>query len=171
MKCPFCAHLEDKVIDSRAGKDGEVIRRRRECLKCGRRFTSYERVDYALPVLIKKNGNREPFDRQKVMSGLNKALQKRPIDMETREQVADSIERKLISLDVKEIPSKMIGEELGVQGLQGYKRVHGRTEITPQDTEVAVRYCWVHSTAGLAAICFQDEGICPARCSWTGNPA
>jgi transcriptional repressor NrdR len=115
MKCPFCAHLEDKVIDSRAGKDGEVIRRRRECLKCSRRFTSYERVDYALPVLIKKNGNREPFDKQKVMAGLNKALQKRPIDMETREQVADSIERKLISLDQKEIPSKMIGEEIMIR--------------------------------------------------------
>jgi transcriptional repressor NrdR len=112
MKCPFCAHLEDKVIDSRPVKDGEVIRRRRECLKCERRFTSYERVDYALPVVIKKNGNREPFDRQKVIEGLNKALQKRPVDTETREQVADSIERKLISLDQKEIPSEAIGEEI-----------------------------------------------------------
>jgi transcriptional repressor NrdR len=112
MKCPFCGHIEDKVIDSRAGKDNEVIRRRRECLGCERRFTSYERVDEVMPMVIKKDNRREPFDRDKVLKGLNTALKKRPVDVETRERVVNTIERQIISAGKKEIPSTLIGEEV-----------------------------------------------------------
>ncbi|GAB4390087.1 MAG: transcriptional regulator NrdR [Thermodesulfovibrionales bacterium] len=112
MKCPFCGHTEDRVIDSRSGKDGEVIRRRRECLKCEKRFTSYERVEEVLPLLIKKDGRREPFDRQKVLHGLEKALEKRPVDVASREKLVDGVEKKLISMGVKEIPSSLVGEEV-----------------------------------------------------------
>lgn len=112
MKCPFCSHLEDRVIDSRTARDGDVIRRRRECLKCERRFTSYEKVEEVLPMIIKKDGRREPFDRQKILSGLKKACEKRPIDMETREKTVDSIEKKLVSFGVKEVSSSEIGEEV-----------------------------------------------------------
>jgi transcriptional repressor NrdR len=112
MKCPFCGHLEDKVIDSRTSRDGDSIRRRRECLKCERRFTSYERVEYVLPMVIKKDGRRENFDRTKILAGLDRALEKRPVDVEAREQVVNAIERKLVSLGIKEIPSKQIGEEV-----------------------------------------------------------
>ncbi|KKM70991.1 hypothetical protein LCGC14_1435130 [marine sediment metagenome] len=112
MKCPFCGHIEDKVIDSRAGKDNEVIRRRRECLGCERRFTSYERVDEVMPMVIKKDNRREPFDREKILRGLNTALKKRPVDVETREMVVGKIERLIIAAGQKEIPSSRIGEEL-----------------------------------------------------------
>jgi len=112
MKCPFCGHLEDKVIDSRATKDGNAIRRRRECLKCEKRFTSYERVEDLMPMVIKKDGSREPFDRQKILKGLDKALHKRPVDMETRDRAVDEIEKKVLSLELKEVPSSVIGEEL-----------------------------------------------------------
>jgi transcriptional repressor NrdR len=112
MKCPFCGNTEDKVIDSRAGREGDVIRRRRECLKCERRFTSYERVENVMPMVVKKDGRREPFDRQKILHGLEKALEKRPIGMEERERAVDSIEMKLLSLGAKEVPSSEIGEEV-----------------------------------------------------------
>jgi transcriptional repressor NrdR len=112
MKCPFCGHLEDKVIDSRSTKDGNVIRRRRECLKCEKRFTSYERVEDLLPMVIKKDGSREPFDRQKILHGIEKALEKRPVDMETRERAVEEIEKKLLSLETKEVSSSVIGEEV-----------------------------------------------------------
>jgi transcriptional repressor NrdR len=112
MKCPFCGHGEDKVIDSRTGKDGDVIRRRRECLQCEKRFTSYERVEEVLPMLIKKDGRREPFDRQKILHGLEKALEKRPIDMASREKIVDAIAKKFLSMGVKEIPSSEVGEEV-----------------------------------------------------------
>ncbi len=112
MKCPFCGNLEDKVIDSRASKEGEAIRRRRECLKCGKRFTSYERVDDVIPVVIKKDGRRESFDRAKILHGLKKACEKRPISIDVLDAVVDSIEKKLIGMGVKEIPSAWIGEEL-----------------------------------------------------------
>ena len=112
MRCPFCGHTDDKVIDSRAGKDSVVIRRRRECLGCKRRFTSYERVDEVLPMIIKKDGRREPYDRKKVLKGLNTALKKRPVDVETRENAVNDIERRIIASGQKEIPSSQIGEEL-----------------------------------------------------------
>jgi transcriptional repressor NrdR len=112
MKCPFCGHIEDRVIDSRAGKDGDVIRRRRECLKCERRFTSYERVEEVLPMVIKKDGRREAFDRQKILHGLEKALEKRPIDVASREKLVDSIEKKLLSMGIREVPSSEVGKEV-----------------------------------------------------------
>lgn len=112
MKCPFCGNIEDKVIDSRTSREGDAIRRRRECLKCSKRFTSYERVDDIIPMVVKKDGRREQFERDKILSGLKKACEKRPIGIDTLEVITDSIEKKLIGLGVKEIPSKWIGEEV-----------------------------------------------------------
>lgn len=112
MKCPFCGNIEDKVIDSRTSREGDAIRRRRECLKCGKRFTSYERVEDIIPMVVKKDGRRESFDRLKILGGLKKACEKRPVGIESLEKIVDSIEKKLISLGVKEIPSTWIGEEV-----------------------------------------------------------
>lgn len=112
MKCPFCGNLEDKVIDSRSTKDGDAVRRRRECLKCGKRFTSYEHVENIIPMVIKKDGRRESFDRTKILSGLKKACEKRPISVNSLEGIADSIEKTLTGMGVKEIPSTWIGEEI-----------------------------------------------------------
>ena len=112
MKCPFCGNIEDKVIDSRTSREGNAIRRRRECLKCAKRFTSYERVEDIIPMVVKKDGRREPFERIKILTGLKKACEKRPIGMETLERVTDSIEKKLIGLGVKEVQSTWVGEEV-----------------------------------------------------------
>jgi transcriptional repressor NrdR len=112
MKCPFCGNLEDKVIDSRTSREGSAIRRRRECLKCAKRFTSYERVEDIIPMVVKKDSRREPYDREKVLSGLKKACEKRPFGIETLEGITDSIEKKLTGLGVKEVPSTWIGEEV-----------------------------------------------------------
>ncbi|UCG78693.1 MAG: transcriptional repressor NrdR [Nitrospirota bacterium] len=112
MKCPFCGNIDDKVIDSRMGKDGDVIRRRRECLKCERRFTSYEKVDDILPVVEKKDGRREQYDRIKILSGLQKACEKRPIPFDTLENVTDEIEKKVLAAGEKEIRSTFIGEQI-----------------------------------------------------------
>lgn len=112
MRCPFCGNPGDRVIDSRATKEGDAIRRRRECLKCGKRFTSYERVDDVVPMVVKKDGRRESFDRGKILGGLKRACEKRPISVEALECVADSIEKKLAGLGVKEIPSTWVGEEV-----------------------------------------------------------
>src|SRR5688572_32373530 len=92
MKCPFCAHLEDKVVDSRESREGEVIRRRRECLACGKRFTSYERIDQIPNLVVEKDGRRERFDRQKVLGGLLKACEKRPVPLKTLEGIVDRVE-------------------------------------------------------------------------------
>ena len=112
MKCPFCGNLEDKVIDSRTSKEGEAIRRRRECLKCGKRFTSYERVDDVIPMVVKKDGRRESFDRAKILHGLKKACEKRPISIDLLDGIVDSIEKKLAGMGVKEIASTWVGEEV-----------------------------------------------------------
>lgn len=112
MKCPFCGSFEDRVIDSRASKEGDVIRRRRECLKCEKRFTSYERVEDPLPMVIKKDGSREFFDRHKILTGLKKACEKRPIPITKLEEIENNIEKKLVALGVKEIQSSWIGEEI-----------------------------------------------------------
>jgi transcriptional repressor NrdR len=109
MKCPFCGHLGDKVVDSRESKEGEVIRRRRECLDCGRRFTSYERIDEIPYMVIKKDGSRERFDRQKLISGLLKACEKRPVSMSSIEKVADRVEGALQDKPEKEISTEEIG--------------------------------------------------------------
>ncbi len=112
MKCPFCGEIDNRVIDSRLSKDGTVIRRRRECLECGRRFTTYERVEEILPLVIKKDGRREPFDRMKILLGMKKACEKRPISITTLEKVVDKIEHKILESGEKEIPSSVIGEEV-----------------------------------------------------------
>jgi len=112
MKCPFCAHIEDKVVDSREGKDGLVIRRRRECLSCGRRFTSYERIDEIPYMVVKKDGTREPFDRNKVLGGLRKACEKRPVSPAALEQVADEIEQMLQETPEREVGTAKIGEKV-----------------------------------------------------------
>ena len=112
MKCPFCAHIEDKVVDSRESKEGDVIRRRRECLSCGRRFTSYERIDQIPHLVVKKDGRRERFDREKVMAGLIKACEKRPISTATIEAVTDRIEKRIQEMGETEIESRVVGEEL-----------------------------------------------------------
>ena len=112
MRCPFCDHLDNKVVDSRLSREGEAIRRRRECLGCQRRFTTYERIEDILPSVIKKDGRREPFDRQKILQGLKKASEKRPISVEVLEGVADRIEKKIQELGKSEIPSQVIGEEV-----------------------------------------------------------
>ena len=112
MKCPFCDELEDKVVDSRMAKEGEVIRRRRECLGCKRRYTTYERVDEILPVVVKKDGRRESFDRSKILAGLKKACEKRPISTGTIETVTDRIEKHIQEMGETEIESRIVGEEL-----------------------------------------------------------
>jgi transcriptional repressor NrdR len=112
VKCPFCDELEDKVVDSRMAKEGEVIRRRRECLGCKRRYTTYERVEEILPMVVKKDGRRESFDRTKILAGLKKACEKRPISTATIEDVTDRIEKRIQEMGETEIESRIVGEEL-----------------------------------------------------------
>ncbi len=109
MKCPFCAHLGDKVVDSRESKEGEVIRRRRECLGCGRRFTSYERIDDIPYMVVKKDGRRERFERQKLVAGLLKACEKRPVRVGALEAIADKVETLLQEKPEREISTTDIG--------------------------------------------------------------
>ncbi len=109
MRCPFCGENEDRVIDSRVSREGDVIRRRRECVDCDRRFTTYERVEEILPMVVKKDGSRETFDRLKIMNGLKRACEKRPISMETLEKITDGVEAKLQEEGRKEVSSQEIG--------------------------------------------------------------
>ncbi|MBI2683214.1 MAG: transcriptional repressor NrdR [Acidobacteriales bacterium] len=110
MKCPFCGHMEDKVVDSRESKEGESIRRRRECLKCERRFTSYERIDEIPYMVVKKDGRREKFERQKVLSGLLRACEKRPVSMGKLEQIVNEVEVYVIDSPERERSSAEIGK-------------------------------------------------------------
>ena len=112
MKCPYCTNLEDKVVDSRLAAEGNSIRRRRECLKCERRFTTYEHIEEAPLMVVKKDSRREPFDRKKILAGLVKACEKRPISMERLEGLVDKIEFSLQKNYEKEVTSKDIGELL-----------------------------------------------------------
>ena len=112
MKCPFCGSVEHKVIDSRLSQGDEVTRRRRECEACTRRFTTYERIDEILPLVVKKDGRREAFDRKKIQNGLTKACSKRPVSMDTIERTVDRIERDLQEAGEKEIPSSRIGDAI-----------------------------------------------------------
>jgi transcriptional repressor NrdR len=109
MKCPYCSHLGDKVVDSRESKEGEVIRRRRECLECGKRFTSYERIDEIPYMVVKKDGTRERFDRQKLVQGLLKACEKRPVSVAALESIADRVEASLQERPEKEMATAEIG--------------------------------------------------------------
>ena len=109
MKCPYCGHLGDKVVDSRESKEGEVIRRRRECLECGKRFTSYERIDEIPYMVVKKDGTRERFERQKLIGGLLKSCEKRPVSVAALETIADRVEATLQDRSDKEIATAEIG--------------------------------------------------------------
>jgi transcriptional repressor NrdR len=122
MKCPFCAHLGDKVVDSRESKEGEVIRRRRECLECGRRFTSYERIDEIPYMVVKKDGSRERFERQKLIAGLLKACEKRPVSVSSLERIADRVEGTLQEKAEKEMTTDEIGAFV-MQELKGLDKV------------------------------------------------
>ncbi len=112
MRCPFCTTLDNRVIDSRLSAGGEVTRRRRECDGCGRRYTTYERVEQVLPFVVKKDGRREPFDRQKLLAGLQRACQKRPVSSEALERLVDAVERGLVESGDKETTSRAIGEKV-----------------------------------------------------------
>lgn len=112
MKCPFCASVESKVTDTRASAQGDVIRRRRECESCARRFTTYERVEEVLPLVVKKDGRREAFDRQKLLGGLRRACEKRPVSLETLEGLVDGAERELMDSGEKEVSSRALGESM-----------------------------------------------------------
>lgn len=110
MRCPFCGHLEDKVVDSREAKDGDAIRRRRECLECGRRFTSYERIDEIPYMVVKKDGRRETFDRGKILSGLMRACEKRPISMAQLEGIVDDAEKEVQESLDRELSTSEVGK-------------------------------------------------------------
>jgi len=112
MKCPFCNHLHDKVVDSRESKEGDAIRRRRECLSCERRFTTYERIDEVPYMVIKKDGRREKFDRQKVLGGLLKACEKRPVSMAKLSDLVNGVESRVSDSPDREISTIEIGESL-----------------------------------------------------------
>ena len=112
MKCPYCTNINNRVIDSRLSKDGRMIRRRRECLECGRRFTTYEKLEEVLPMVVKKDGRREPFNREKIISGIRMACRKRPISMTRIGDFVDSVELYFQELGKKEIESSQIGEKV-----------------------------------------------------------
>ena len=112
MKCPFCNHIEDKVVDSRESREGDAIRRRRQCLKCERRFTTYERTDEIPYMVVKKDGRREKFDRQKVLAGLLKACEKRPVSMARLAELVDEVEATLVDNADRELSTTQIGEIL-----------------------------------------------------------
>ncbi|MCX5872289.1 MAG: transcriptional regulator NrdR [Deltaproteobacteria bacterium] len=112
MKCPVCGEIEDKVIDSRLAKENTAIRRRRQCLNCMKRFTTYERIEEIVPFVIKKDGRREAFDRRKIVEGMLRACEKRPISVEQIETVADSIEQDLMEKSEKEIHVSYVGERV-----------------------------------------------------------
>lgn len=112
MKCPFCGHAKDKVVDSRETGAGDSIRRRRECLQCGRRFTSYERVEEIPYFVVKKDGRREPFDRGKLLAGLHRACEKRPVSAKALQAIADEIEQMVSDSSEREVDSRRIGERV-----------------------------------------------------------
>ena len=110
MRCPFCGYKEDKVVDSRATAEESAVRRRRECLKCGKRFTTYEYVEEVSLMVIKKDGRREPFDRKKLLAGIMKACEKRPVSMERMEEIVIGVERAIQRKSDREVNSQDIGE-------------------------------------------------------------
>lgn len=110
MRCPFCGHIEDKVVDSREAKDGDSIRRRRECLDCGRRFTSYERIDEIPYMVVKKDGKRESFERNKILAGLMRACEKRPISMGQLEEIVEQVEKAVQDSSDRELATSEIGK-------------------------------------------------------------
>ena len=138
MRCPFCRALDSNVIDSRLGREGTVTRRRRRCVKCARRFTTYERVEEVLPLVVKKDGRREPYDRSKVVGGLQRACEKRPVSIDTIEAVADAVARRIQEHGTREVPSSAIGEAV-------------MEELRELDTVAYVRFASVYRS-------FEDVG-------------
>ena len=122
MKCPYCSSLEEKVVDSREGRDGVVVRRRRQCQQCRRRFTTYERIEEIHFMVVKKDGRREPFDRHKILAGLLKATQKRPVSVPQLETIVDEIEARLAEKVEREMTAAEIGELI-------MERLHGIDEV------------------------------------------
>ena len=112
MRCPFCKRDDSKVLDSRESAEGTVTRRRRECLGCHKRFTTYERVEELMPLVVKKDGRREPYDREKLISGLQKAVEKRPVSMDQLEALVADVESRVLERGEKEVPSSLVGEEV-----------------------------------------------------------
>jgi transcriptional repressor NrdR len=110
MRCPYCSHMEDRVVDSREAHEGQATRRRRECLACSRRFTTYERVEEVLPQVVKKDGRREAFDRRKIVEGLARACQKRPVSREQIDDLVAAVERRVQELGEREVASHVVGE-------------------------------------------------------------
>ena len=110
MKCPYCADANTQVVDTRENEDGDTVRRRRRCLACDKRFTTYERVELQLPLVVKKNGSRTEYDREKVLASMMLALRKRPVTTESVDAAIDRIEEKLVTLGEREVPSDKIGE-------------------------------------------------------------
>jgi len=156
LKCPFCSCLESKVIDSRLSAVGDVTRRRRECERCARRFTTYERVEEVLPLLIKKDGRREAFDRQKLLTGLRKACDKRAVPLEKLEEIVDSVERALIDSGEKEVSAQSVGEKV-------------MTHLRKLDEIAYVRFASVYrSFRGIDEFMSELEKIARAR---KGEPA
>ena len=121
MKCPYCGHLENRVVDSRLNKDYTITRRRRMCDSCNRRFTTYERLEVTMPMLVKKDGRREAWDRQKVVDGLMKACEKRPVSIERIDEFVDTLERELQDMGEREIPVRLIGERV----MEGLRQIDG----------------------------------------------
>ncbi|MEA2085038.1 MAG: transcriptional regulator NrdR [Thermodesulfobacteriota bacterium] len=117
MKCPYCGHLVNKVVDSRLNKEQTITRRRRLCESCGRRFTTYERLEVTMPMLIKKDGRREAWNRDKVVEGLKKACEKRPVSVARIEEFVDSLERELQDMGEREVATKIVGKRV-MEGLQ-----------------------------------------------------
>lgn len=138
MRCPFCRSIDSHVVDSRLGKEGDVIRRRRSCLGCARRFTTYERIEEAVPLVVKKDGRREPFDRAKVVGGLQRACEKRPVSVDTIEEVADRVVCHLQDEGSREVASSLIGEAV-------------MRELRDLDTVAYVRFASVYRS-------FEDVG-------------
>lgn len=122
MKCPFCGHEEDKVIDSREATDGAAIRRRRECLRCHRRYTTYERLEETPLLVVKRDGRREPFDRKKIIGGVLKACEKRPIPLEQIEALVGELEREIAQEFDREVPAVEVGERV-------MRRLHELDEV------------------------------------------
>jgi transcriptional repressor NrdR len=138
MRCSSCRSLDSSVIDSRLSKDGDVIRRRRRCVRCGRRFTTYERIEESLPVVVKKDDRREPYDRTKVVGGIKKACEKRPVSVDIIEAVAGRVGRQLQEEGSREVPSSFIGEAI-------------MRELRVVDTVAYVRFASVYRS-------FEDVG-------------
>ena len=124
MRCPYCSALSEKVVDSREGKEGEVVRRRRECLQCHRRFTTYERIEEIHFMVVKKDGRREPFDRHKLLGGLTKAVQKRPVSVVQLEEIVDDIEARLSEKPDREIASTEVAYVRFASVYRQFKDVH-----------------------------------------------